>query len=125
MNEFYDDDDEFLLHFLLSKIFSKIQVVLFEGLQNDTRNILRSSIILFYAQRVQNLSQTLEGFRKQSGSFFFFFSVEHLRTTLAHVSSIARDARAPSQGTLAVAAAERGEDSRASSRKREESSCAE
>ena len=33
MNEFYDDDDEFLLHFLLSKIFSKIQVVLFEGLQ--------------------------------------------------------------------------------------------
>ena len=36
MNEFYDDD-EFLLHFLLSKIFSKIQVVLFEGLQNDTR----------------------------------------------------------------------------------------
>lgn len=26
MNEFYDDDDEFLLHFLLSKIFSKIQV---------------------------------------------------------------------------------------------------
>ena len=94
MNEFYDDDDEFLLHFLLSKIFSKIQVVLFEGLQNDTRIILRSSIILFYAQRVQNLSQTLEGFRKQSGSFFFFFSVEHLRTTLAHVSSIARDARA-------------------------------
>ena len=123
MNEFYDDD-EFLLHFLLSKIFSKIQVVLFEGLQNDTRIILRSSIILFYAQRVQNLSQTLEGFRKQSGAFFFF-SVEHLRTTLAHVSSIARDARAPSQATLAVAAAERGEDSRASSRKREESSCAE
>ena len=112
MNEFYDDD-EFLLHFLLSKIFSKIQVVLFEGLQNDTRIILRSSIILFYAQRVQNLSQTLEGFRKQSGSFLFFFSVEHLRTTLAHVvSSIARDARAPSQATLAVAAAERGEDDR-------------